>query len=224
MTLEKLSSSIYNNVFSGLRGLGINMPLTLEQIEDAIINERMKTIKDYASRNLIPVKDLTYSIKCIPVDCESLERCPCTPSETEKLKHIELPQVITEFADSGIDFIGSTDGLIEYTTYTTRAFKTHKHKRRGSNDPYVWVDTTPNKNNMIDAFIFNASPSLTTLLARVIPKDPRQLAYYSCCGDEEINNITFIDADIETKLSEKYLRYYRQGALPITPTDLTVKA
>lgn len=224
MTLEKLTSSIYNNVMSGLRGLNISAPLTLEQIEDGIINERMIIIKEYAAKNLIPAKDLTYSIRCVDVDCESLERCSCTIEEANTLKHIEIPQTLNDFGDASIDFIGSADGEVEYTVYTTRAHKAHKYRRRGANKPYVWIDTTPNKNNMYDAFIFNASPLVKTLLVRLIPKDPRQLSQYSCCSDDEIYNITFIDAEIEKRLSEKYLRYYRQGAMPVTQNDLTVKA
>lgn len=222
MNLEKLSSSIYNNVMSGLRGVTINSPFTLEQIEDDIIDERLKIIKDYARLNLIPVKDLTYSIRCIDVDCESLDRCPCSPSDLPELKHFEIPQVFAEFGDSGIDFVGSTDGMIEYTTYTNNLFKQHKYKRRGANKAYVWIDTTPNANNMLDGFIFNAPPMLKSLLVRVIPKDPRDLAKYNCCGGE-IENKTFLDSDIKDRLSRKYLEYYRRAQIPITPNDQTVK-
>lgn len=223
MTLEKLTSSIYNNVMSGLRGASINTPFTLEQIEDGIINERMTIIKEYASKNLIPVADLTYSIRCIDVDCESLDRCPCSPSQAERVKHMELPQILTEFGESAIDYIGSTDGMIDYAVYTNHAYKVHEFKRRGAEKPYVWIDTTPNANNMYDAFIFNASPLLKQLWVRVIPKDPRQLEKYDCCNSEEINNITFIDTEIEKRLTEKYLRYYRQTAIQITPNDQTIK-
>lgn len=223
MTLEKLSSAIHNNVMSGLRGATINESFTLEQIEDSIINERMTIIKEYSMKNLIPVRDLMYSIRCIDVDCESIDRCPCTPSQASKVKHIEIPQVLTEFGDDAIDYIGSTDGMIDYPVYTNHAYKVHQYRRRGGDKPYVWIDTTPNKNNMYDAFIFNANPLLKQLWVRMIPKDPRQLGAYGCCPEEEINNITFIDSEIEKRLTEKYLRYYRQMAIAITPNDQTIK-
>jgi hypothetical protein len=222
MTLDKLKSSIYNNVMSGLRGASINNSFTLEQIEDGIIQERLSIIKEYAAKNLIPIKDLMYSIRCIEVDCESLDRCCCDIRGTV-VKHIEIPQIFNDFGQQAIDYMGSTDGLVSYVVYTDNTFKVHKYKRRGANDPYVWVDITPNQNGMYDAFIFNASPMLSNMLVRIIPKDIRQLEQYECCPTEEISNISFIDTEIEKRMTEKYIRYYRQMALAITPNDQTVK-
>lgn len=222
-TLEKLKSSIYNNVMSGLRGADINAPFTLEQIEDSIIQERLTIIKEYPLKNLIPLKDLMYSIRCVEVDCESLDRCPCDPDALTTLKHIEVPQILNDFGAQAIDFVGSTDGQIEYKVYTDNGYRQHKHKRRGAEKPYVWFDTTPNKNGMYDGFIFNANPFLKSLLVRMIPKDFRQLSMFSCCSDEDVYNINFIDGEIEKRLTEKYIRYYRQTALAITPNDQNIK-
>ena len=222
MTLDKLVSRIYNNVMSGLRGATINVPFTLEQIEDAVIQKRLSIIKGYAGKNLIPIKDLLYSIRCIPVDCESLDRCCCNNGDT-LVKHIELPQIISDFGQQSIDYIGSTDGNIQYIVYTDETYKLHKYRRRGANNPYVWIDITPNTSNMIDAFIFNAPSMLQQMTVRIIPKDIRQLMNYPCCLNEEVMNINFIDTDIEKGVTEDYIRYFRQTALTITPNDQTVK-
>lgn len=211
-----------NNVVGGLRGATANMPFTLEQIEDSVVNERMQIIKEYAMKNILPINDLTYSIRCIEVDCESLERCPCSEEESEKLKHFEIPQVFTEFGASGVDFVGSTDGLVKYKVYTDGAYRNHKFRRRGAEKPYVWIDTTPNKNNRLDGFIFNAPMALSELLVRIIPKDPRQIDY-ACCEEEPMHNISFIDNEIERRLTEKFMRWYRQTLPPVTPNDQTVK-
>lgn len=224
MTLDKLTSRTYNNIVSGLKGVSVNTSFTLEQIEDEIIQERMSVIKLYASKNLLPLKDLLYPIRCVPVDCESLDRCPCGTSllNTTMVKHIELPQTYNDFGEDAIDYIGSTDGLVEYKVYTDDTYKLHKYKRRGADSPYVWIDITPNNNGFYDAFIFNAPAVVTNLLARVIPKDPRQLLAYSCCTGDGVN-ITFIDTEIEKNVTEKMIRYYRQMALANTPTDETIK-
>jgi hypothetical protein len=222
MTLDKLTSRIYNNVMSGLRGATINVPFTLEQIEDAVMQKRLSIIKQYAAKNLIPVKDLLYSIRCIPVDCESIDRC-CNILDASLIKHIELPQIFNDFGQQAIDYMGSTDGEQQYVVYTDETYKLHKYRRRGANNPYVWVDVTPNSNNMIDGFIFNAPSMLQLMTVRIIPKDIRQLLQYTCCTSEEIMNINFIDTDIEKAVTEDYIRYYRQSALVITPNDQTVK-
>jgi hypothetical protein len=225
MTLEQLKSSIYNNVVSGLRGQTINTSFTLDQIEDSVIQERMTIIKEYAAKNLIPIKDLLYAIRCIPVDCNNLDRCPCGTSvlDPTQTKHIQLPQTFNDFGQEAIDYIGSTDGLVGYTVYTDDGYRTHKYKRRGADSPYVWIDITPNEKGFYDAFIFNAPYTLTTLLARVIPKDIRQLYAYSCCIGDDVANINFIDGEIEKRVTEKYIRYYRQMAMALMPNDQTVK-
>jgi len=222
MSIERLASAIQSNIIGGLRGATINLPFTIEQIEDSIVNERMTIIKEYAAKNILPINDLTYAIRCIEVDCESLDRCPCKEDDRIKMKHFEIPQVFTEFGTKGIEFIGSTDGLIKYKVYTDNNFTNHKNKRRGAENPYVWLDTTPNKNNLLDGFIFNAPSALSELLVRVIPKDPRQIDY-SCCSEEAAHNISFIDNEIERRLTEKFLRWYRQTPQSITPNDQTVK-
>lgn len=223
MSLEKLASAIQNNVIGGLRGATANLPFTLEQIEDSIVNERMQIIKEYGAKNIIPANDLTYSIRCIKVDCESLDRCPCKDDDRPQLKHFEIPQVFTEFGAGGIEYVGSTDGTERYKIYTSTAFLNHKYKRRGKEKPFVYVDLTPNKNNRLDGFIFNASPLLEELLVKVIPKDPRQLDYPCCSEDGGMHNISFIDNEIERRLTEKFMRWYRQTVPPVTPNDQTVK-
>lgn len=209
---------------SGLRGANINVSFSLDQIEDAIVQERMIIIKEYSIKNMIPAKDLLVSIPCIQVDCKDIDRCCCVEYGADKIKHIEIPQVYNDFGSEAIQYIGSVDRMKPYTVYTTDAFRQHKFRRRGANDPFVWVDTTPNSNNMNDAFIFNASSLLQDILAVIIPKDLRQLANYSCCPISEVSNISFIDTEIEKRVTEKYIRWYRQTAMPITPNDQTIKA
>ncbi|MDA3855335.1 MAG: hypothetical protein PF569_03690 [Candidatus Woesearchaeota archaeon] len=54
-----------------------------------------------------------------------------------------------------------------------------------------------------------------------IPKDPRQLDFYGCCAGDDIQNYTFLSAEIKKRLTEKKIRYYRQlyaGATPNTQT------
>lgn len=223
MGLEQLASAIQNNVIGGLRGATANLPFTMEQIEDSIVNERMQIIKEYAAKNIIPINDLTYAIRCIQLDCESLDRCPCNDADRPKLKHFEIPQVFTEFGTSGVTFVGSTDGMVSYKVYTNNAFQNHKYKRRGADKPYVYIDLTPNKNNRLDGFVFNSSSVLSELLVKIIPKDVRQLDYSCCTEDGPLHNISFIDNEIERRLTEKFMRWYRQGVPPITPNDQTVK-
>lgn len=111
----------------------------------------MQIIKEYSLKDLIPVKDLVVSINCIDVDCLSLDRCPCTKEDISKPElHFEIPQIINDLAEDSISYIGSIDRRQNYKVYTTTDFVYHKHRRRGGDKPYVYIETTPNSNNMYD--------------------------------------------------------------------------
>lgn len=74
--VEKLASAVYNNIVSGLAGYNSNPSISMEQLEDSVVDERLQIIKEYTLKGIINNKDLYISINCIPVDCNtSLERC-----------------------------------------------------------------------------------------------------------------------------------------------------
>jgi transaldolase len=83
MTLEQLKSAIYNDIVSGLRGITSNPSISLEQLEDDIIDERLIILKEYGIKNMLPKRDLLMAINCIDVDCKSMDKCPCGNSVTK---------------------------------------------------------------------------------------------------------------------------------------------
>ena len=172
MQVEKLASAIYNDVVAGLSGITSTPAISMDQLQDDVVEERLQIIKEYSLKNLVPKKDLLYAINCIELDCESLDKC-CNSSNFSKPQlHFEIPQLVNDFGDSSIDFIGSTDKEISFKYYTTTSFKYHNLKLRGKNKPYVYIQTTPNENNMYDGYIFNA-PLLKRLTVIGIFKDLR---------------------------------------------------
>lgn len=218
---NKLSSAIYNDVMSGLRGFSSNATMSLEQLEDDIIDERLQIIKEYTLKGIIPKKDLLLAINCIPVDCDSLEKCTCGFSSIDKTMtgHFEIPQLLSDYGKEWIEYIGTTDKTKPFLYYTNPTMlQYHKYRSRGKSKPYVYIDTTPNKNNMYDGYIFNA-PLIKELSVIAVFKDPRQLDIYHCCDEVDTNNMTFIDAEIKKRLTEKKLRYYRQFLAPVEPNN-----
>ena len=220
--IEKLASAIRNDVVSGLRGYHTNLSMSTEQLCQDIVDERLQILKEYSLKGILPVKDLYLSINCIPVDCKDIERCRCKTQE-EYLKsptaHFEIPQVLGDYGDLSIDYIGSTDRQLPFVWYTSStAFRYHKYRKRGKHRPYVWIDTTPNENGMYDCFVFNA-PLLSSVSVTAIFKDLRQLENYSCCVDMQDDNMSFINNEIKRRLTEKKIRYYKSLALPNLPND-----
>ena len=51
--ISKLASAIYNDVVSGLVGITSNPTMSLEQLEDDVVDERLQIIKEYSLKNLI---------------------------------------------------------------------------------------------------------------------------------------------------------------------------
>ena len=150
--VSKLASAIYNDVMTGLAGITSAPAMSLQQLEDDIVDERLQIIKEYSLKNLIPRNDLLMSINCIQLDCKSLDKCSCgTSSYTQPQLHFEIPQLVNDFAEEAVEFIGSVDKKIQFKVYTSPAFQYHKYLRRGGNKPFVYIEPTPNENNMYDA-------------------------------------------------------------------------
>lgn len=222
MIFEKLASAIRNDVVSGLRGYHTSISMSLEQLEDDIVDERLQIIKEYSLKGILPVKDLLLSINCIDVDCKALERCRCKSDGCDTLEaHFEIPQVLNDYGSLAIDYIGTTDKQRPFIVYSSSTqWQYHQYRRRGKNTPYVWIDTTPNENGMYDCFIFNA-PLIKQVSITAVFKDPRQLEKYGCCQQLNDDNFSFINNEIKRRLTEKKLRFYRQFQAPLLPNDQT---
>lgn len=219
--IEKLASAVYNNIVSGLSGYRSGTSISMEQLEDAVVDERLLIIKEYIAKGIINHKDLYLSINCIPVDCDtSLERCAiCSEDQIDdnnKVPHFEIPPLLNDLGDNTIYYIGSVDRMNPFTYYTSaRAFKYRNYRKRKQNKPYVWIDTTPNKNGMLDCFLFNA-PFVDTVSITAAFKDLRQLKQYACCENLE-DNKSFLNAEIVDRVTRKMITYYRQLDVPIAP-------
>lgn len=219
MTIDQIASAIYNDVFSGLRGANSNILLSMEQLEDEVLEERQTVIKEMYYKGLLNVKDLQMAINCIEIDCKDPAKC-CNKSLGHPTQHFEIPQLVNDLGDKAITYIGSADREFEFTVYTSTSYKYHQYRKRKTNTPYVYVETTPNENGMYDCWLFNA-PFVKTIAVIGIFKDPRQLEKYSCCNQIEAFDLGGISNEVKKRLTEKKLRYYRQFQAPILPNDQT---
>ena len=219
----KLASAIINDVRSGLRGYHHNMSMSLEQLEDDIVDERLQLIKEYTLKGIIPLNDLVLAINCIDIDCKDLDRCSvCKGNDycSQPVAHFEIPQLMLDYGFTPIVYLGTTDRQSPFLYYTSvNAFNYfRKYRKRGKNKPYVYIDIAPNENGMLDCFLFNA-PLLKQISIVAVFKDPRQLEQYGCCQELSDDNFSFLNAEIKKRLTEKKIRYYRQLAPPNLPND-----
>ena len=118
--INKVASAIYNNVTSGLIGITSTPTISMSQLEDDSVLEFLQIVKEYSLKNLIPRRDLFTAINSIEVDCKALDRFPAcsTPSYLGKPElHFEIPQIVNDFSEEAIEYVGSTDKNYQYKVY-----------------------------------------------------------------------------------------------------------
>ena len=233
-SIKRLADAVFNDVVSGLRGYHQNMSMSKEQLEEEIVQMRLAVIKEYMLKGILPIDDLLMSINCIPVDCETLDKCKCRGTVCgDPIAHFQIPQLLFDYGlGKTIKYIGSSDRQHSFLVYTKSIdkIKTYqKYRKRGRNKPWVYIDVTPNSEGLIDCYIFGA-PFIKQVSVTAIFKDPRQLEEFQCnCNEEDIENsvtqmdynLNFLDIVIKDRLTQQKLKYYRQYATPILPNDQT---
>lgn len=221
MELSKIASAIYNDIMAGLSGMNANPTISLEQLEDEIVEERNTVIKEWYEKNLLRKHDLMMAINCVPVDCADQNKCCTAGLPSKPALHFEIPQLMDGIGRDSIEFIGSTDRHVSYDIYySLDALDYRKYKKRVSNKPYVYVERTPNSNNMYDCWIFNA-PFVKSISVIGIFRDLRQLAEFNCCNTPDFLDFGSVSNEVKRRLTAKKLQYYRQNLVQPHPTDLT---
>ncbi len=231
-SIRRIADAVFNDVNSGLRGYHTNMSLSIEQLEQDIIDLRLLVIKEYMLQGILPVQDLLMSVNCIPVDCKDLDKCSCNSKTcgSDPVAHFEIPQLLFDYGlKKAVYYIGTTDKQNPFIVYTkpfNRISTIQKYRKRGKNKPWVYIDITPNQNGMLDCYIFEA-PLIKEVTVIGIFKDPRQLRELQCnCQDDNISeqtnmdsNFNFLDTVIKDRLTKQKLYYYRQQSAPLLSND-----
>lgn len=220
MTIEAIASAVLNNTYDGLKGAVSNSAISVEQLEDEVVAERNNIIKEYLLKGVVSLQELYNAVNCVEVDCDYMSKC-CNLPVGKKALHFEIPPILLMNGVSTISFIGSVDRQTQYSVYTDLSYKFHFYKKRNAHHPFVYLDPTINANGNIDGYIFNL-PLVKYISVVAIFLDPRKLLEFDCCNNEDsITDCGIISNDIIHRLTEKKIRYYRNGALPPQPNTQT---
>lgn len=171
-----MASAILSDLKSGIAGMNANPNISVEMLEDEIIETRQMVIRDLYTKHLLQKHDLMLAINCIEVDCKDPSKC-CNNSSNRRIMHFEIPQLMDGLDIDAIDYIGAADrtnNLKKYTYFSAKAAEHHKYKRFGSDSPYIYIEKTPNENKMYDCWLYNM-PFVKRISIVGIFKDPRQL-------------------------------------------------
>lgn len=223
MTLDKITSAILNDITSGLNTVNASPAISFEQLEDEVIETRHAVVKDWYLKGLLKAEDMMSAINCIPVDCADPSKCSsCSGVSSGKTQlHFEIPRLLDDLGEAAIKYIGSTDRSTSYDVYFNRdAIKMHSHKRRGANNPFVYIEKTPNENGKYDGWIYNL-PFVKRITVIGVFHDPRDLEEYSCCNEQEYLDLGAISNEVKTRLTTQKIQYYRQLLQASQPNNLT---
>lgn len=225
----QMASAVINNVRSGLVGYKHNPSMDRQQVEDEIIWTRQELVKKYILKNILPLKELMMVIRCIDIDCKDLERCRCNSDGCGKpIAHFVIPQVFTDLGNgAAIQYLGSTDMTTPFdwfTDYVTMKYAIYS--RRGKKRPRVFIDTSPNEENLYDCYLFNA-PLVKQVTIQALFKDPRQIFLYGCCEDtfetdDLRHNMSFMDRECMDIVTNKFIYYYKKFRENDMPNDQTI--
>lgn len=221
--ITKLASIAQSHIIGGLEGLAPSLNIPMQMLEDELVQTRAAILYKYAMSNRLPFKDLYLSIDCVDLDCHAIASC-CGEEFGEKVPRFEIPQIFVG-SDESIQYIGTIDKMHKFKVYTSPSlFKFHKYKMMGNKKPFVYLDMTPNENNHLYGYVFNA-PLLEKISVSAIFKDPRELEDFLCCeyDFENYGNLNFIDTEAVDTVVNKYLKYYRQLYPQPQPNDQVAK-
>lgn len=226
MTLDKIAASIYNDISSGLAGFNANPTISILQLEDEVSEKRQVVIKELFAKDLLKLEDLAVSINCIEVDCENMVKCDScdkSPLTAKMQSHFEIPMLLTDVGEEAIIYIGSADGMYPFKVYfSLDATKANQYRRRRNLEPFVYVDRTPNSNQMCDCWIFNA-PFIKQIKVIAVFKDLRQLSEFSCCRDFDYLDFGIISDEVKNRVKKDKFAFYRQNLAQPHVTDTTYR-
>ena len=214
MEISVMASAILSDLKSGLAGMNSNPNISIDQIEDEIIEVRQSIIREMYTKGILQKHDLMLAINCIEVDCKDPAKC-CNAPSGKSVLHFEIPQLVDSMGLDAIDFIGSADrgnNLKKNVYFSSKTANYHKYKRFGATDPYIYIEKTPNENKMYDCWIYNI-PFVKKISIIGIFKDPRQLEWFECCNSDDANyrDLGSISDMIKEKITKSKFYYYRQA-------------
>ena len=152
-----------------------------------------------------------------------MSKC-CDLQVGEKALHFEIPPIIYINGIDTIRFVGSIDRHTRYNIYTDETYRFHKYRKNKPGSPYVYIDTAINSNGNMDGYIFNV-PFVKYISVIALFLDPRKLLEWDCCSEnpEAYLDCGILSDEIIKRMTEKYIRWYKQLATPVTPNDQTPK-
>jgi hypothetical protein len=221
MTTNEMSSTIENNVSDALSGAILNRAISTEQIAAEMDLLREKLAFEQVKSGKIDLKYFMQSLPPQALVCRDFVRDCGSVKSGDSVPSIRIPKLMAMQNNSQLEYVGLANKQKRFTVYyDVDDISNHKFRLKTAHAPFVWVDLTPDNDDMIALYFFNMGEYSTLKYVDVrgafakptivAPLDPMfEFKEYPAPG--------YIQSMIITTLTETYLRYYRQLNIPNQP-------
>ena len=156
MTVNEIASTIENNVSDALSGAILNRAISVQQIQSEVDLLREKFFYEQLKTGKIDAKYFMQSLNTQPLVCRDFVRDCGAIKSGEAVPSIRIPKLISTQDNSQIEYIGLANKQKRFITYfDIDDISNHKFRLKTSHSPFVWVDLTPDNDNMIVIYFFN---------------------------------------------------------------------
>lgn len=222
MTLNEMASAIRSNIGSGLKEVA-NFAYPIDQIKAEIGNVRNQIILEDPQALVVNAQYFAQRIDNIPLD---LVRFPFGgySNSPSLVPHFKIPKLAMTKDNSAVLFLGPPDQSLFLKVYYDFMHLNHKYSRVIGRRPYSYIDLAHDSDGQLDGYVFNLGPSgLKILATRAIFADPvKILEADGLFGvDEEFPAPEAVQQTIITRITESYIRYYKQLNHPYQPNTQT---
>lgn len=216
-----MSSAIRNNISDGLSGLVANYSYSIEQLEDEVILMRAKLLTEWLRKGVVNIKYFYQTfgnVSLIPVD---ISVSPELRSYVNSLG-FSVPRIISTINDDNESVLAYTlDRSRQFKVYRSINFRDHKYKLKTKRAPFVYLDTSTTTEGMLNGYLMNTGKyeSIRAMIIQAVFSNPMDVPGYT--RFKEFPAPLEMQNDIISRITGRYVNYYRQLNLPKLPNTQT---
>lgn len=212
MTLTQMATAVRNHVVDGLKGVSYTA-FSMEQLKDEILLTAQTVLLEFSKQGIIDIEKYSQRIDGIKLSCDDIS-AGCNVESDLCAPHFEIP-ALNQTAARPLKYIGTLDAKMVFKVYFDRDYRFHKYRLTTADRPFAWVSTAPNKRGLYDVFLFNMNKysDLKFISIDAIFDNPYQLLnteYFKQFSNMDFYAPGIVQDAVITKLTEKYIKYYRQ--------------
>jgi hypothetical protein len=213
MLLEQITSTIANNIASGLEGMS-SFDYSLQQLEDDVWSTRLALLQESALAGQAHPSSWAQRLEVTLTEINK-ETLPDVGPMYRRALRFSLPVPAMVFQDKSLIYIGTPNNGQAFKVYTDQGFRYHRFNRITAARPFVWLDISSRFRSADQEKVYGY----------IFQPEARVLSKLACeCVFEHAGQLTGLTAPNEpfpapgtviTKLinlvTERYLRYYQRG-------------